>query len=153
MTSMVPAAELAALVGKECGVSDWLTLDQKRIDAFADITEDWQFIHVDPEKAKATPFGGTIAHGFLVLSMLSRLIEGKGISIQGVYMGVNYGFDKVRFVSPVKAGGRIRGRFVLAEAKERDRGQWMLRYSVTVEVDGSSKPAVTAEWLTVQAVK
>lgn len=153
MSGTVPAAQLAALVGKEVGVSDWFALDQARIDAFADITEDWQFIHVDPVKAKATPFGGTIAHGFLVLSMLSRLIEGRGVVLQGVYMGVNYGFDKVRFVSPVRAGARIRGRFVLSEAKERDRGQWMLRYAVTVEVEGGAKPAVTAEWLTVQAVE
>lgn len=153
MAGTVSTAELAAWVGKETGVSDWIALDQARVDAFAEITEDRQFIHVDPERAKATPFGGTIAHGFLVLSMLSRLIEGRGLAIRGAYMGVNYGFDKVRFVSPVKAGGRIRGRFVLAEARERDAGQWMLRYTVTIELEGGSKPAVTAEWLTVQAVR
>lgn len=153
MTRIVTTDELNALVKTAIGVSDWITLDQQRINAFAELTEDRQFIHVDVEKAKATPFGGTIAHGFLLLSMLSRMAEGTALRIKGAYMGVNYGFDKVRFVAPVHAGGRVRGHFTLSEARERDPGQWMLRYTVTVEIEGKDKPALSAEWLTMQAVK
>src|SRR5580692_7213184 len=108
--------ELIALAGSETGVSRWFTIDQKRIDAFAEITEDRQFIHIDPEAARATPFGGTIAHGFLTLAMLSAMAKDALPPLAGVALGVNYGLDRLRFLTPVKAGARVRGRFALTEA-------------------------------------
>jgi acyl dehydratase len=150
---VVRKEDLASHVGQEIGVSDWIGIDQSRIGQFADVTEDHQFIHIDPERAaRETPFGGTIAHGFLTLSMLSRLAGGTSLAIDGIVMGINYGFDKVRFLQPVKAGQRIRGRFVLDEATERNPGQWMLKYGVTVEIEGEDKPALMAQWLTLQIV-
>lgn len=145
-------ADLTARVGQEIGVSDWKLVDQARIQAFADATEDWQFIHVDPEAAAKTPFGGTIAHGFLTLSLLSALAYEAVPSLDGVVMGVNYGFDKVRFLAPVRAGKRVRARFTLAEAQEKERGRWLLKYAVAVEIEGEPKPALSAEWLTMQMV-
>ena len=139
-------------IGKEIGVSDWITIDQDRIDKFADVTEDHQFIHVDPEAAKKTPFGTTIAHGFLTLSMLSKLASGGVVVFEGIKMGVNYGFEKVRFVTPVKSGKKIRGRFTLMSAESKIPGQWSLKYAVKVEIDGEAKPALVAEWLTMQFV-
>lgn len=133
-------------------MSDWLVIDQERINQFADVTEDHQFIHVDPEAAKKTPFGTTIAHGFLSLSMLSKLASGSVIIFEGVKMGVNYGFEKVRFVTPVKSGQKIRGRFTLMSADSKIPGQWSLKYAVKVEIDGEAKPALVAEWLTMQFV-
>ncbi len=115
--------ELQGCVGSEIGVSRWFEIDQKRIDAFADVTEDWQFLHVDPEQAAKTPFGSTIAHGFLTLSMLSACAYDAVPRLEGVAMGVNYGFDKVRFVAPVKAGSRVRAKFKLLSIKERGRGE------------------------------
>ena len=143
---------VSELVGKETGVSEWITIDQDRINVFADVTEDHQFIHVDPEAAKATPFGTTIAHGFLSLSMLSKLAAGCVIVLEGVKMGVNYGFDKVRFSAPVKSGKRIRGRFTLMSADQKMPGQWTFKYAVRVEIEGEDKPALVAEWLTMQFV-
>ena len=139
-------------VGKETGVSEWLLIDQERINNFADVTEDHQFIHVNPEAAKNTPFGTTIAHGFLTLSMCSKLASGSVIILEGVKMGVNYGFEKVRFVTPVKSGARIRGRFTLMSADSKIPGQWSLKYAVKVEIEGEAKPALVAEWLTMQFV-
>ncbi len=144
--------KVSEFIGKEVGVSDWLVIDQERIDKFADVTEDHQFIHVDPEAAKKTPFGTTIAHGFLTLSMCSKLASGSVIVFEGVKMGVNYGFEKVRFVTPVKSGQKIRGRFTLMSADSKVPGQWSLKYAVKVEIDGESKPALVAEWLTMQFV-
>jgi acyl dehydratase len=140
--------ELDALVGTETGVSRWFLIDQKRIDAFADITEDRQFIHVDPQAARATPFGGAIAHGFLTLAMLSALAMDALPEIEGRAMGVNYGFDKLRFLSPVPAGARIRGRFRLESVAQRSPTDFLIRYAVTVEIEGAAKPALVAEWLT-----
>ena len=140
--------ELVALVGAETGVSRWFPIDQKRIDAFAEITEDRQFIHVDPEAARATPFGGPIAHGFLTLSMLSALAMDALPDIEGRAMGVNYGFEKLRFLSPVPAGARIRGRFKLESVAPRSPTEFLLRHLVTVEIEGAVKPALVAEWLT-----
>lgn len=139
-------------VGKEVGVSDWIEIDQDRINQFADVTEDHQFIHVDPEAAKSSPFGTTVAHGFLTLSMLSRLAKDAVIILEGIKMGVNYGFEKIRFVTPVKSGKRIRGRFTLMSADQKVPGQWSLKYAVKVEVEGETKPALVAEWLTMQVV-
>ena len=150
--AVVKAQDLAGIVGQEVGVSDWIEIDQERINVFADVTEDHQFIHIDEEKAKQTPFGGTIAHGFLTLSMLSALAAGTSLVIDGIQMGINYGFEKVRFLLPVRAGKKIRGRFTLAEATERKPGQWMLKYAVSVQIEGEEKPALMAEWLTLQIV-
>jgi len=146
----VAAADLAGMVGSELGVSDWIVIDQQRINAFADATEDWQFIHVDEAQAKRTPFGGTIAHGFLTLSLLSAMAYQAAPVLEGVVMAVNYGFEKIRFLQPVKSGQRVRGRFVLADAVERDPGRWLLTYDVTVEIEGEAKPALSARWLGMQ---
>jgi acyl dehydratase len=143
----VTVEKLLSLVGSEVGVSRWFEIDQKRIDAFADITEDWQFIHVDPEKAAHTPFGATIAHGFLTLSMLSAIAYDAVPRVQGVAHGLNYGFDKVRFLSPVKSGSRIRGKFKLMQLSERAPREWQMRNAVEVEIEGAKKPALAAEWL------
>lgn len=136
------------MVGKEIGVSSWHLIDQPRIDTYADVTEDHQFIHVDPERAKTeTAFGTTIAHGFLTMSMMSVMSYEVMPVIAGTTMGVNYGFDKLRFISPVRSGRRVRGRFVLAEAKLRKAGELQSRTNVTVEIEGEDKPALVAEWL------
>lgn len=143
-----------AAVGREIGVSPWRTVTQERIDAFADATDDHQFIHVNPERAAAeTPFGGTIAHGFLSLSLLSTLAYEAIPPIREAGIGVNYGFDKVRFAAPVRAGARVRGRFTLAELTIRPSGWIHFNYDVTVEIEGSRKPALTARWLTLAALE
>ncbi|UPK30181.1 MaoC family dehydratase [Bradyrhizobium sp. 195] len=137
-----------AMVGKEIGVSSWHLLDQPRIDTYADVTEDRQFIHIDPERAKKeTAFGTTIAHGFLTMSMLPVMSYEVMPALAGTTMGVNYGFDKLRFISPVRSGKRIRGRFVLAEAKLRKPNELQSRTNVTVEIEGEDKPALVADWL------
>ena len=139
----------ASKIGTEIGVSDWLTVDQARINAFADTTIDHQFIHVDPERAAQTPFGTTIAHGFLSLSLLSYFIgQLKGVGLEGAVMGVNYGFDKVRFLAPVKVGRRIRARFKLTEFHEKAPGQFLIKHECTVEIENEPRPALVAEWLT-----
>jgi len=147
MTAAVTLAEMKDLIGRELGLSRWFLIDQKRIDAFAEATEDWQFIHVDPEAAKATPFGGTVAHGFLTLSMLSAMAYDALPKVAGVAMGVNYGFEKLRFVAPVRAGKRVRGRFRLDALTRRSGKEWQSRKAVTVEIEGEEKPALVAEWL------
>ena len=139
--------EIRAKVGEEVGLSGWLTMDQQRIGEFADATDDRQFIHVDPEAAAQTPFGGTVAHGFLSLSMLSRMAADAMLVPDGVRMAVNYGLDRVRFLAPVKSGKRIRGRFVLDSVDEKAPGQILMRHTVTVEIEGEDKPALTAQWL------
>ena len=139
--------EIAAKVGQEVGVSDWILVDQARILAFAEDTEDRQFIHVDPEAAGRTPFGGTIAHGFLTLSLLSRMAADAMLRPENIKMGVNYGFEKVRFLAPVRAGRRVRGRFVLASFEEKRPGQYQFTHQVTVEIEGEDKPALIAEWI------
>ncbi len=139
-----------AMVGKESGVSDWITIEQDRINQFADVTEDHQFIHVNPDMAKMTPFGGTIAHGFLTLSLLAKMAEKASILLDGTKMGVNYGFDKVRFLAPVPTGSKVRGRFVVANVDEKRPGQVLVTYDVTVEIDGGEKPALIAQWMGMQ---
>jgi acyl dehydratase len=139
--------EVRDRVGQEIGVSSWLAMDQQRIDEFADSTEDRQFIHVDPQAAAQTPFGTTIAHGFLSLSMLSRMAADAMLVPDSMKMAVNYGLDRVRFIAPVKSGKRIRGRFRLDSIEEKAPGQLLLRHTVTVEIEGEEKPALTAEWL------
>ena len=139
--------EIRSRVGTELGVSSWLTVDQPRIDAFADATEDHQFIHVDPQAAASVGFGGTIAHGFLSLSLLSRMAAETMLLPDGLKMAINYGFDRVRFLAPVKSGKRVRGRFVLDSVEEKAPGQLLMRHNVTVEIEGEDKPALTAVWL------
>ena len=145
-TNTVSRAAFEAMVGTEIGVSDWFTISQAQIDAFADCTHDHQYIHIDPEAAAQTPFGGTIAHGFLTLSLLSAMAY-QMPSIEGAVMGVNYGFNKIRFVSPVRSGARIRGRFTLAELAQIRPGEVQFIMNVTVEIEGQDKPALVAEWL------
>jgi acyl dehydratase len=149
---MTKPGDLQSLIGTEVGVSRWIEVDQARIDAFAKITEDEQFIHVDPEAAKATPFGGTIAHGFLTLSLASAMSYDAVAPLEGVVMGVNYGFDKLRFLAPVPAGSKVRGRFKLLSAEDKGGGRWLLKHELTVEIDGAEKPALIAEWLGMQVV-
>src|SRR3954454_8154240 len=139
--------DIRAQVGKEVGVSSWFLVDQHRIDAFAGATEDRQFIHVDPVAAAQTPFGGTVAHGFLTLSLLSRMAAEAILLPDGLKMAINYGFDRVRFLAPVKSGARVRSRFTLDSVQEKAPGQILLRHTVTVEIEGEDKPALTAEWL------
>ena len=139
--------EIRARIGDEVGVSSWLTVDQPRIDAFADATEDHQFIHVDPEAAAKVGLGGTIAHGFLSLSLLSRMAADAMLLPDGMKMAVNYGFDRVRFIAPVRSGQRVRGRFILDSAEEKAPGQLLLSHTVTVEIEGEDKPALIASWL------
>ena len=150
---VVSTGDLLGQVGKEVGVSPWVELGQERINQFADVTEDHQFIHVDLEKAKTTPFGGTIAHGLLTLSMLPCFAEGALPTLQGIQMGVNYGYDKIRFIQPVPSGSKVRGRFTLMEMSERRPGQWQTKYMVAVEIDGQEKPALTAEWIMLHFVQ
>jgi acyl dehydratase len=147
----VPAAELASMVGQSF-VSRWMIVDQGRIDAFAKVTEDEQFIHVDVERAAATVFGGTVAHGFLTLSLLSAMAYSALPRIEGAAHGVNYGFDHVRFVRPVPSGSRVRGHFTLRAATLRSAREWRLTYGVSVEIEGAQKPALAATWLTMQAM-
>ena len=139
--------DIRSRIGEEVGVSSWLTIDQARIDAFADSTEDHQFIHVDPQAAAAAGFGGTIAHGFLSLSLLSRMAAEAMLIPDGVKMALNYGFDRVRFLAPVRSGRRVRGRFTLDSIEEKAPGQVLMRHLVTVEIEGADKPALTAVWL------
>lgn len=139
--------EIRARVGEEVGTSSWLRIDQARIDQFAEATEDRQFIHVDPAAAEQTPFGGTIAHGFLTLSLLSRMGAEAMLVPEGLKMAVNYGLDRVRFLAPVRSGARVRGRFTLDSVEEKAPGQWLMRHTVTVEIEGEDKPALTAQWL------
>ncbi|MFY0633275.1 MAG: MaoC family dehydratase [Vannielia sp.] len=134
-------------IGEELGVSRWFTIDQPRIDAFADLTEDHQFIHTDPARAAETPFGTTIAHGFLTLSMLSAMAYDGQPEVEGQTMGINYGFERIRFLSPVPSGARIRARFTLAELTEKRPGDVTLAWDVTMEAEGATKPVVVARWL------
>jgi len=139
--------EIEARIGEEIGVSDWILIDQPRIDAFAEVTEDHQFIHVDPAAAAMTPFGGTIAHGFLTLSLLSRMAADAMLRPDNIKMGVNYGFEKVRFLAPVRSGSRVRGRFRLQRFEAKRPGQYQFVHEVTVEIEGEQKPALIAEWI------
>jgi len=140
-------SDIRSRVGQEIGISSWLSIDQARIDVFAEATEDRQFIHVDPAAAAQTPFGGAIAHGFLTLALLSRMGAEAMLIPEGIKMAVNYGLDRVRFLAPVRSGSRVRGRFVLDSVEEKARGQVLLRHTVTVEIEGETKPAMTAIWL------
>jgi acyl dehydratase len=145
--------QLQSMVGDEVGMSPWESISQERINQFADVTNDHQFIHIDAERAKAeTPFGGTIAHGFLTLSLLAGMADALP-AIAKRRMGVNYGFEKLRFLAPVPAGARVRGRFNLNACDERRPGEFQLKYGVTVEIENQDKPAIAAEWLVLAVVE
>ncbi|PZP25243.1 MaoC family dehydratase [Pseudomonas kuykendallii] len=144
----VPVAQLKDHIGKDLGHSDWLEVDQTRIDQFAECTGDHQFIHVDPEKARQTPFGSTIAHGFLSLSLMPMLMEDRMILPEGLKMAVNYGLDSLRFIQPVKVGSRVRLGLSLTDAHEKNPGQWLLKARAVMEIEGQEKPAYIAEPLT-----
>lgn len=144
----VSTEELKGKVGGLLGTSDWLTVTQEMIDKFADATGDHQFIHVDPERAAQTPFGGTIAHGFLSLSLMPLLTQLADLPrAEGVKMGVNYGGNKTRFLAPVRSGKRVRGHFKLLELEEKRPGQWQQTVEYTLEIEGENKPALIAEWV------
>lgn len=145
---VVPKAEMLDAIGTKFEPSAWLTIDQDRINTFADCTEDHQFIHVNEEAAKNTPFGGTIAHGFLTLSLLSKLVEGNGIVPENIVMGLNYGFDKVRFLAPVRAGKRVRANVEIADITQKDDNRFLIKQAISVEIEGEDTPALVAEWLT-----
>lgn len=154
---MQPAINLAALAhrkGTEIGVSRWFQLDQPKVNAFADLTEDHQFIHVDPARAAAdSPFGGTIAHGFLTLSMLTAMSLDILPSIENTAVSINYGFDRIRFLTPVPVGSRVRGRFTLTGLVDKGRNQHLATYAVSVEADGLARPALAANWLILTVLK
>lgn len=145
---VVPKAQMMDAIGTKFEPGEWITVDQERINTFADCTEDHQFIHVDEEAAKNTPFGGTIAHGFLTLSLLSKLVEGNGIVPENIVMGLNYGFDKVRFLAPVRAGKRVRANVEIADITQKDDNRFLIKQAISVEIEGEDTPALVAEWLT-----
>lgn len=139
--------EIRGKIGSPIGVSDWIEVGQDRISQFADATDDHQFIHVDPAAAAAAGLGGTIAHGFLTLSLLSRMAADAMLIPDTARMALNYGSDRVRFLAPVKSGKRVRGHFTLEGVKEKAPGQLLFKHQVTVEIEGEEKPALTALWL------
>ena len=145
---VVPKEELLDAVGTRFEPGEWIEVNQDRIDAFADCTDDHQFIHVDEEAAKKTPFGGTIAHGFLTLSLLTKMVEGNGIVPENVVMGLNYGFDKVRFLTPVRAGKRVRANVEIADVTSKEDNRFLIKQAISVEIEGEENPALVAEWLT-----
>ncbi|CTQ55414.1 putative enoyl-CoA hydratase 1 [Roseibium album] len=147
LTRTLTIDALKDLIGEEVGISSWHEVGQDQIDAFAKVTRDHQFIHVDPVRAKETPFGGTIAHGFLTLSLLSAMGVEAQPKIKGSVMGVNYGFDKVRFLMPVKTGSKVRGRFVLSDLKQIKPHEVDVIWGATIEIEGGKRPALVADWL------
>lgn len=144
---LVPPEEMVNAVGTKFEPSAWIDVTQDRINTFADCTEDHQFIHVDAEKAAQTPFGGTIAHGFLTLSLLSKMIEGNGVAPENTVMGLNYGFDKVRFLAPVKSGKRVRAHIEITGVEPKPGGRFLITQSISVEIEGEETPALVAAWL------
>jgi len=139
--------DIQSLIGQELGTSSWVLVDQDLIDRFAEVTNDHQFIHVDPELAKLSPFGGTVAHGLLTLSLLPSMAYEVIPKPEGVKMAANYGYNKVRFVAPVRSGKRVRATFVLRDYAQVKPGRWQQVTDVTVEIEGEDKPALTAEWI------
>lgn len=152
MMKMIDRTEIADYIGYESEPTPWHTVTQEQIDRFADCTLDRQFIHVDPELARQTPFGGTIAHGFLTLSLLTHFATDFAVLVKGVQMAVNGGLDKVRFVAPVPVNSRIRARATVLDIQERNPGQLRFVMRVTVDIEGSERPALVADWITVQMV-
>ena len=152
MPQLIKKSEIEQYIGHICEPTDWFKATQEQVNVFADCTLDRQFIHVDPEAAAKSPFGCTTAHGFLTLSMLAYFSQSFSLSIEGSYMGVNKGFDKVRFVAPVPVGSRIRCHTTVAELNQKKPGQYDFKMDILVEIEGGDKPALVAEWLSVQMV-
>ncbi|MDH3747173.1 MAG: MaoC family dehydratase [Gammaproteobacteria bacterium] len=152
MTETIKPDDLPSLIGRELEPSPWIEITQERVNQFADATNDHQFIHVDPEKAAQTPFGGPIAHGFLSLSLLSYLTAQNAIVPDNLVMGINYGSDKVRYLMPVRVGKRIRSRQKVLEVTEKKPGQWLIKNAVTVEIEDEETPALVAEILSMMVV-
>ena len=148
MTKTVQFADLKSVEGLDLGCSDWVEITQDMINTFAEVTNDHQWFHVDVERAKKE-IGGTIAHGFLTVSLMSGMSYGL-LKIEGVTRAINYGFDKLRFLAPVPAGSRVRGRFKLLSAEDKGGGRWLIKHELTIEIDGADKPALIAEWLGMQ---
>ena len=149
---VVPAENMKDYIGKELGVSDWFVVDQERINQFATATNDHQFIHVDPEAAKNTPWGTTIAHGFLTLSLLSYMSTEAGLAPENFSMAINYGLDKVRFIEAVPVNSRIRANSTLIDVQDKKGGRWLLKSSVTIEIENIEKPAAIVEALSMFVV-
>ena len=147
MAETIAVSRLPELVGKVYAPTDWLEITQERVDQFADATNDHQFIHVDKEKASQTPFGGTIAHGYLTMSLLSYFSMQSGVLPEGQVMAVNYGSDKVRYLAPVPVGKRVRAHMKITDVSEKNPGQWLIRTTVTIEIEGVETPALVAEIL------
>lgn len=147
MTQTTTLEQMRASIGQALPPSRWYTLDPKRVEAFADASEDWQYIHLDPERASQTPFGGPVAHGFLTLSMLSAMSYDVLAEPEGTQMSVNYGFEKMRFIAPVPVGARVRGAFTLTAMTERRPREILCTHQVQVEIEGGDKPALAADWL------
>jgi len=152
MTETIKVSEFPTLVGRDLEPSSWIEITQERVDQFAEATNDFQFIHVDPEKAAQTPFGGPIAHGFLSLSLLSYLNAQTAVIPENLVMGINYGSDKVRYLMPVRVGKRVRSKQTILEVSEKSPGQWLLKTAVTVEIEGEETPALVAEILSMLVV-
>ena len=144
---VVPKEEFLNYVGHKFEPGEWYEISQQRINDFADCTDDHQFIHVDEERAAQSPFGGTIAHGFLTLSLLSKIATGNGVAPEGVVMGVNYGFDKVRFLAPVRAGKRVRAHVEIGDIQQKDDNRFLIKQQISVEIEGEETPALACEWL------
>lgn len=153
MTASFKATDFPEMVGRELEPSSWMDITQERVNDFADATNDHQFIHVDPERAAQTPFGGPIAHGFLTLSLISHLTSEHSLKPEGLVMGINYGSDKVRFLQPVRVGSRIRALQKILDVTEKKPGQWLIKTAVTIEIENQGKPALIAEFLAMFIVK
>lgn len=147
MIHLIEPRELTGLIGKELGGNDWLLISQDRINQFAETTEDRQFIHIDPQRAKQTPLGGTIAHGMLTLSLMPYFYEKSGIHLKNTKMAINYGFDKIRFLAPVPVNSEIGMKFTLIEVEEKKPGQFKLKFNLAGLIKGSETPALVAEWM------
>ena len=152
MSSVMPVGDFMDLAGRDLGYSDWRTIEQGRIDAFADATDDHQFIHVDPAAAEQTPFGSTIAHGFLTLSLVTSMFSEVAVFPENMVMAINYGLNRLRFLSPVKVGKRVRLHAAVAEVTERSLGSYLVVNDVTVEIEGGERPALVAQFLVLYSV-
>ena len=151
-THWVEPDDMASMAGTKLPSSDWMTVEQDRINTFADCTEDHQFIHIDEAAAAKSPFGGTIAHGFLTLSLLTKLSSENSVGVKGIVKGVNYGIDKLRFLAPVRAGKRIRAHTEVLSVDRKDANRFLVKTAVTVEIEGEETPALYAEWLGMQFI-
>jgi acyl dehydratase len=152
MMKIIAKEDIQSAIGYQGEPSPWFEIDQSRIDGFADATLDHQFIHVNPEQAKTTSFGGTIAHGLLSLSLLPHFAKNFAIKIEGAEMALNYGFDRVRFISPVGVSSEVRALSRIVDVYEKNPGQIVIKFDITIEIKGEEKPALVVEWLTMQVL-